>query len=70
MAKLTTKSRNNLPTTDFAIPSERKYPLPNESHAKNALARVSQFGTPAEKSRVEKAVYKKFPELNKNEFEG
>lgn len=42
MAKLTTTRRNNLPTSDFGLPGERKYPMPDASHARNALARVSQ----------------------------
>lgn len=42
MAKLTTTRRNDLPTSDFGMPGERKYPMPDKSHARNALARVSQ----------------------------
>ena len=39
MAKLTAKARNALPTAAFAG-GGRSYPIP--SHARNALARVSQ----------------------------
>ncbi len=42
MAKLTEKSRNNLPAKVFGEPKERKYPMPNRSHAANAKARASQ----------------------------
>ena len=49
MARLTSKSRKRLKSTSFAIPSKRKYPIENIAHARNALARVSQFGTAAEK---------------------
>ena len=42
MAKLTTTRRNDLPKSDFGMPGERKYPMPDKSHARNALARVSQ----------------------------
>jgi hypothetical protein len=65
MAKLTTEARNRLPAKDFAG-ADRSYPIPNASHARNALARVSQHGTPAEKSRVRSAVHKKFPGIGKN----
>jgi hypothetical protein len=65
MAKLTAKKRNNLSTGQFAIPSQRKYPINDISHARNALARVSQHGTPAEKSTVRAAVYRKYPSLKK-----
>jgi len=42
MAKLTTALRNNLPASSFGLPGSRKYPMPDASHARNALARVSQ----------------------------
>jgi hypothetical protein len=61
MAKLTAKKRNKLPANDFAEPGKRKYPLDTKNRAKNALARVSQYGTPAEKSAVKRKVHAKFP---------
>lgn len=42
MAKLTSSRRNDLPKSDFGMPGARKYPMPDKSHARNALARVSQ----------------------------
>ena len=42
MAKLTTKARNKMPNTVFGQPGERKYPMPDKSHAANAKARASQ----------------------------
>lgn len=42
MAKLTTKKRNSLPKSDFALPKERKYPINDKSHADNAKARAQQ----------------------------
>ncbi len=42
MAKLSTRSRNNLPANSFALPASRKYPMPDASHAANAKARASQ----------------------------
>ena len=60
MAPLSTKQRNNLPNGSFAGPN-RSYPINNASHARNALSRVSQFGNPAEKARVDAAVHRKFP---------
>lgn len=65
-AVLKTKQRNALPTSVFAIPSKRAYPIHDLAHARNALARVSQFGTTAEKSQVRAAVYKKYPQLKKS----
>jgi hypothetical protein len=43
MADLTTKHRNNLPAANFGLPGERKYPMPDKSHAANAKARASQM---------------------------
>lgn len=60
MAKLTSKERNALPSSSFVFPEERKYPINDRSHAQNALARVSQFGSSKEKSKVRKAVSRKF----------
>ena len=66
MAKLTYKKRENLRKTSFALPGVRKYPIQDISHARNALARVSQYGTPSQKKTVRAAVYKKYPSLRKN----
>lgn len=48
MAKLNAKRRNALSDLAFALPN-RRYPIEDASHARNALARVAQFGTPKEK---------------------
>jgi hypothetical protein len=61
MAKLTSKKRKSLPTSSFAVPGRRAYPIEDASHARNALARVSQHGTPAEKTRVRGAVKRRYP---------
>lgn len=41
MAKLTSKQRNAIPSREFGLPSERKYPMPDKSHARDAKARAS-----------------------------
>lgn len=71
MAKLTEKARKALPKKDFAVPSRGEgkakrggYPIPDASHARNALARASQFGSPKVKAEVKKAVEKKYPSIN------
>lgn len=65
MAKLTTKQRKRMKSSTFALPRQRAYPIPDISHARNALARVAQFGTDAEQSKVRRAVEKKYPSLKK-----
>jgi hypothetical protein len=43
MAKLTTKSRSKIPKGEFGLPGERKYPMEDKSHARNAKARASEM---------------------------
>lgn len=66
MARLTSKRRNKLPKSSFAIKSQRKYPIDTKARARNALARVSQFGTKAQQKQVRAAVTRKFPSLKKS----
>lgn len=42
MAKLKAAARNKLPKAKFALPAERKYPIPDKAHAANAKARATQ----------------------------
>jgi hypothetical protein len=64
--KLTAKGRKQIKKKNFAIPEKRKYPIHDKSHARNALSRVSQHGSPSEKRRVRAAVHKKYPSLKKS----
>lgn len=70
MAKLSYKQRKSMPKKDFALPSKRKggkggYPIEDKAHARNALARVSADGTPAQKKKVREAVHRKYPSIDK-----
>ena len=62
MTKLTSATRKKIPTSQFALPG-RRYPIEDEAQARNALARVAQDGTPAEKATVRRKVHQQFPEL-------
>ena len=62
MAKLTPVTRKKIPTNKFALPG-RRYPVEDKAHARNALSRVSQDGTPAEKATVRRKVHLLFPRL-------
>lgn len=66
MAKLTTEQRNRLSRGSFAIPETRSYPIHDENHARDALARVEQNGTPEEKKRVREAVHRRFPDIKQS----
>lgn len=77
--KLTQKRREGLKSKQFAVPVSKakkigvagevkgkakgKYPIHDISHARNALARVSQFGTPAEKAAVRAKVKARYPQI-------
>lgn len=65
MAKLTARRRNKLRKTQFAEPGQRKYPINDKAHARNALARVAQHGSESEKRKVSAAVHRKFPGIGK-----
>jgi hypothetical protein len=43
MAKLKTAERKKLKQSEFGMPGERKYPMPDRSHAANAKARATQM---------------------------
>ena len=62
MTKLTTATRKKIPASEFALPG-RRYPIEDEAHARNALARVSQDGTPGEKATVRRKVHQLFPNI-------
>ena len=79
MAVLTAGERQKLPKKSFALPGKGEgpkgagagsYPIPDASHARNALARVSQHGSSAEKAAVRAKVHSKFPEIGKKSNPG
>ena len=61
---LTAKTRKALPPGVFALPN-RRYPIHDLAHARNALARVAAHGTPAEQATVRAKVYARYPALKK-----
>lgn len=60
MAKLTTTTRKKLPKSDFVVKGARKYPIPDATHARDALARSSGK---SEHAAVVAAVKRKFPRI-------
>jgi hypothetical protein len=71
MAVLTTKQRKALPQKEFALPSKREggkggYPIPDKAHARNALSRVSEYGSAAQKAQVRAKVHSKYPGIGKS----
>lgn len=43
MAVLKAAERNRLAGSDFGLPKQRKYPMPDKSHARNAKSRASEM---------------------------
>lgn len=65
MARLTAKARKRLPRSAFVFPGRRAYPIHDRAHARNALSRVAQHGTPAQKARVRAAVRSRYPSIGR-----
>jgi len=59
--KLSSSARKKLKKSQFALPGRRAYPIMDQPHARNALARAAQHGSLAEQARVRTAVKKRFP---------
>ena len=58
---LTAAGRHKIKAKNFVFPEREGYPIQDEAHARNALSRVSQFGSSSEKAKVRAAVHKKYP---------
>jgi hypothetical protein len=43
VAKLSTEARKKIPKKEFGLPGEKKYPIEDKAHARNAKARASQM---------------------------
>jgi len=67
---LSTSGREHIKKINFALPDQRKYPIQDISHARNALSRVAQFGSDADKEIVRSKVYDRYPALKKRSEEG
>lgn len=68
MATLTTKRRKKIPTRQFALPDEKKYPIHDAAHARNALARASAAKNSGKLSASKYAQVKKRATAALNKF--
>lgn len=66
----TKSGREQMSSSNFALPkgtgsdpSRDQYRIDDRAHARNALARVEQHGTPAEKKAVRRKVKRKYPSI-------
>jgi hypothetical protein len=62
MKALTTAARNRLPRADFALPTSRRFPIPDEGHAKLALQQMDRE-SPANQALIKAAVKERYPKL-------
>ncbi len=53
MSRLTDEERDKLPDSEFAFPRERKEPIPDADHVRDALARFDQVEGVSDKERDE-----------------
>jgi hypothetical protein len=67
--KLDTSARAHISEKNFAGP-DRSYPIEDASHARNALARVSQHGSPELKAQVRAKVHAKYPGIEQSKADG
>ena len=63
MAKLNAAKRNKLKAGSFALPGKRAYPIPDASHARNALSRAAHNASPAEQATIKRKVKARFPAI-------
>ncbi|HEU0098831.1 MAG TPA: DUF6582 domain-containing protein [Allosphingosinicella sp.] len=74
MSKLSTEDRDDLESSDFAFPKQRKEPLENASHVRNAVARFNQVKGVSDEERdsawkrIEAAARKHGVELNEKSW--
>ncbi len=64
MSKLSTADRKALPASDFVFPETREYPIPDETHGRNALARGAQNESGERLAKIRRAVHAKFPNID------
>ncbi len=74
--RLTASDRQALPKKDFALPGKGEgpkgagsgsYPIPDASHARNALSRASANASPAQQATIRRKVHAKFPGIGQKD---
>jgi hypothetical protein len=74
MSTLTEKERDKLPDSEFAFPKERKEPIPDAEHVREAVARFDQVEGVSNKERddawrrIEKAAQKFGVDLDEKDW--
>lgn len=63
MARLTAKRRKSLPSSAFAYPKTRSYPIHDRAHARAALSLSARKNTKGSYSTVRAKVAKRYPDM-------
>lgn len=66
---LDANARKHIAAKNFAGP-DRSYPIEDQAHARNALARVAQHGSPALQAEVRRKVHAKYPGIGEDAHGG
>jgi len=53
MARLTAATRKAIPTSQFGLPSQRAYPMPDKTHAAVAKSYAARYATPSQKAQID-----------------
>lgn len=61
----TAKGTKRLPSSSFAYPKTRQYPINTKARARNALSRAAQKGTSGDYATVRRAVNRRYPSMRK-----
>lgn len=62
----TARGTRRLPSSAFAYPKTRQYPINTKRRARNALARSAQRGTSGNYATVRRAVLRRYPSMRKS----
>jgi len=66
---LDANARKHIAAKNFAGP-DRSYPIEDEAHARNALARVAQHGSSELQAEVRRKVHEKYPSIGEEKAMG
>jgi len=55
--------RRKLADSDFALPGQRMYPIPDQLHAHLAIDEAKKWANAAERKKIAKAITKRYPDL-------
>ena len=55
--------RRKLADADFALPNQRRYPIPDRLHARLAIGEARKWASAGERKQIAKAIKKRYPDM-------